>query len=122
MANRNFHQFKGSLDRGMVHVQGVISIAAGGAVSSEDMVGASVTKTDTGAYSIVLEDTYQSAKAVEMHIESAVDVDMRTQVKSVDVVSAKTIAFKTLVGAVPTDSVAACKIHVFIALKNSSVY
>lgn len=122
MANRNFNQFKGSLDRGIVFVQGVISIAAGGAVSSEDLVGASVSKTGTGAYSIVLEDTYQSAKAVTLQLESATDVDMGVQVKSVDVSSAKTIAIKTLVGATATDPVAACKIHVLLVLKNSSVY
>lgn len=122
MANRNFHQFKGSLDRGLVHVQGVISIAAGGAVSSEDLVGAAVSKTGTGAYKITLEDSYQSAKAVILQLESSTDVDMDVQVKSVDVSSAKEIAFKTLVAGVATDSVAASKVHVLIVLKNSSVY
>ncbi len=121
MANRNFHLMKGSLDRGLVFMSGVISINASAAVTGETIVGASVAKTGTGQYTITLEDAYNECKAVQLQLGAATAVDLVPQVVSVDVASAKTVVFKLLAGSTATDPAAACNVQVLLVLKNSSV-
>jgi hypothetical protein len=65
MANRTFNQFQGSLEKGVVQLYAEIAFGASGAASL--VVGtvnggckgiASATKTGTGVYDVVLQDTY----------------------------------------------------------------
>ena len=58
MANRWFNQFKGSLERGVVSLDGYINLADDASVTSENILGASVAKATTGIYTITLEDSY----------------------------------------------------------------
>lgn len=58
MANRWFNQFKGSLERGVVQLDGYVQLASDASVTAEGILGASVAKTTTGIYTITLEDPY----------------------------------------------------------------
>jgi len=102
-------------------IQGTISIAADASVSSESIVGASVTKTGTGEYTITLDETYNALMACNVTLEAATAVDLVPQIKSTDVSGAKTVVINLNAGATPTNPSAVCKIHVSIFMRNSSV-
>ena len=102
-------------------IQGVISIAANASVSSSSIIGATVTKTGAGEYTITLAETYNAMMATNLTLEAATAVDLVPQVKSTDVSSAKTIVINLNAGATPTDPSAACKVHVSIFMRDSSV-
>lgn len=122
MANRNLAPIKGALDRGVVLLQGLISIAADASVSAVDIVGVeSVENTGTGEYTITLEDQYNVLKSVQLQVGAAVAVDLVPQVLSEDVAGDKTIVFNLLAAAVPTDPAAVTSVYVSLVLKNSSV-
>ena len=121
MANRNFHQMKGSLDRGMVFMSGKINIASNAAVTNDTIVGAVVTKTATGVYTITLEDQYTELKSAQVCFGAATAVDLVAQLVSDDVVTAKTVVLRLHAGGVATDPSAACFVYVELMLKNSSV-
>lgn len=120
MANRNFDVMQ-ALEKGVKVIAGSISIGSNAAVSSETIMGASVAKTGTGAYTITLEDAYPALLSCNLTVMAATAVDLVPQIVSADVVSAKTIVFKLLTGATATDPSAACKVQVMIVLKNSTV-
>jgi hypothetical protein len=121
MADRNFCKEIGSLERGMVFMSGVLAIASDASVTSESLLGASVAKTGTGEYTITLEDSYVSLLSCNLTLEAATAVDLVPQIKSVDVVSAKTIVIRLLAVATATNPSAACKLHIALKLKNSTV-
>ena len=102
-------------------IQGVISIAANASVSSSSIIGATVTKTGTGEYTITLAETYNAMMATNLTLEAASAVDLVPQVESTDVSGAKTIVINLNAGATPTNPSAVCKIHVSIFMRDSSV-
>lgn len=75
MADRTFQQFQGSIEKGVVKLFGRVSVAGAGAVTFQEWDRtskafataptngsggiASVTRTGTGAWTIVLQDAYQ---------------------------------------------------------------
>lgn len=122
MANRDFKPIKGGLEHGLVFMSGVIDIAAGGAVSSDSILGASAAKlAGAGDYQITLEDSYYELKSAQFTVESSTDQNLVPQIKASDVSSAKTINVSMLAAGVAADFVGAGKIHVLLVLKNSSV-
>lgn len=122
MANRLLRQSKGTMDIGVVDIQGVISIAADASVSSAPIKGvASVARTAAGAYRITLSDSYSSLLACHLQVFAATAVDLVPQLVSETVSSTKIINFKLLTGATATDPAAVCKVHVILKLKDSSV-
>lgn len=121
MANRYFTKHLGSLEKGIVEIMGVISIASDASVTSESIKGASVAKTGTGEYTITLEDSYVSLLACNLTFVAATAADLVPQVKSYDVVTAKTIVFRLCAAAVATNPSGACEVHVSLKLKNSTV-
>jgi len=121
MANRYFQQFFHSFTKNLTGLHGIISINSSAAVTGETINGATVAKTGTGEYTITLDDKYPAIEACELQLEAATAVDLVPQVVSTDVVGAKTIVFKLLAGSTATNPSAACKVHVALRLRNSSV-
>ena len=121
MANSYCQQFLYSKTKMLKLIQGVISIAADASVSSSTIIGAAVTKTGTGEYTITLSETYVAMMATNLTLEAASAVDLVPQVKSTDVSGAKTIVINLNAGATPTDPAAVCKIHVSIFMRDSSI-
>lgn len=59
MANHWFNQFKGSLEKGVVMLDGYVQLDASAAVVNEKGVrGGTVSKTGTGLYQLVLDSEY----------------------------------------------------------------
>jgi len=82
---------------------------------------ASVTRSSAGLYVITLQDKYMRLMQADVSIQSSAAIDLRPQLVSENVSSAKTVVFRTIVGSVATDSGAAITVRVFLNLKNSSV-
>ncbi len=134
MANRWFNQFKGSLEKGVVQLDGYIQLAADATVTSETIMGASVAKTTTGIYTITLEDSYPKLLHVGLTFHcpatNAAGLLKVVQVLDVDgadcngdltnVKSIKVATCTSSTGAAADVSVA-CGMTVHIVLKNSTV-
>jgi hypothetical protein len=93
MADRYFQQFRGSLDREVVKLYGKVTFGASGAVSSQDCLGFTVTKTatKTGRYTVTLDDTYPKFLGCNVSTEIATDaahtatVGLQTALRNVSV-------------------------------------
>ncbi len=120
-SNKYYQQFFFSLIRKLCCIAGQINIAADASVTSSSILGAAVTKTGTGEYTITLNDTYVAMVAVDAQLQAATAVDLVPQVKSYDVTSAKTVVINLNAGATPTNPAAACVLHVKILLRDSTV-
>lgn len=120
MANRRFEQFCYSLIKKKTEIEGVASLSAAGAVLSQDIPGATLTKTGTGAYLLTLQDKYTTCLGVYSQLGETAQ-DLQAVPGAVDVVSAKTIVINTKTAGVNTDPSATAKLYLKIVLRNSSV-
>lgn len=82
----------------------------------------SVALTGVGEYTITLADNYSMANFVGCKLMAAVAVDLIPQLKSSDVVVAKTVVVTFLAGATPTDVAANASLLVEMILNQSSLY
>lgn len=123
MAGRIFRKPEGLLESRVVFLMGSIPIGSDASVTTATTIaGATVTKTATGAYTITFADPYASALCCVATLQAATAVDLVPQVVSFDPTNTtKTVVIKLLAGATATDPSAACRLNVFIALKNSEV-
>lgn len=120
MADRNFNTTQ-ALNIEVKFIVGTFSIAAsGGAATVSQGIGWSVAKTTTGVYTITLQDSYVSLLACPLTVQAATAVDLVAQLKSHDVVSAKTIVIDLNAGATPTEPAAVTLVHFIAALSNST--
>ena len=90
-------------------------------VSDSTIRGATVARTGVGEYTVTLADKFHALLWAGMTVEASTAVDLVPQIKSTDVSGAKTIVFRLLAGATPTEVAAAAKIHFNAFLRNSSV-
>lgn len=128
MANRYFKQFQGSLETGIVKLYGSVTFGATGAVSSSDCKGFSVAKTgsETGRYTITLEDEYPEFKGCVAIVEGAADAAFSTNgqlcaLRNVAMAS-KTFDVQILDAAgADTNPASGYKLWLEITLKNSEV-
>ncbi len=106
-----------------VLIAGKLSIAANAAVSSNTLgsLVSTAARTGAGEYTITLSDTYNAAQSVDYQLLAATAVDLVPQIKSIDVVTAKTIVIRLLAGATATDPSAVCSLYLNIVLNASSV-
>ena len=119
MANRRFKQFVLTQDARQVLIAGQINLSAAAAVTSFDIpLVASVTKSDTGEYTITLQDKYVKLRSCQLTYQGTEDLVPRVQ--ATDVSSAKTIVIETAEAGVATDATAACVVHLTLILKDSS--
>lgn len=120
MANRYFEQFQYSLVKKLTHICGSAELSAAGAVTSQDIPGATLTKTGTGAYLLTLDDKYNSLMSSVVQLGSTAE-DLQAVPGAEDVAGAKTIVINTKTAGVNTDPTATAVLHIDIKLRNSSV-
>lgn len=134
MANRWFNQFKGSLEKGVVQLDGYVNItAADASVLADTIMGASVARTATGTYTITLEDQFPKLLAIALcPVSSGTNANQVLKVKQVldgngadataSLTNVKSITVCTCDSSgVPTDVTVDCGFTVHLVLKNSTV-
>lgn len=103
-------------------VAGAWSIAAsGGAATKLQGLGFEVAKSGTGIYTITLQDNYVALLSGQATVCAAVAVDLVAQIKTYDVVTAKTVLIELLAVATPTEPAAVTEVHFALFLRNSTV-
>lgn len=136
MANRYFKQFQHTLEKGVVELYGQVTFGSSGAISSQSCVGFSVAQTDseTGRYTVTLEDSYPKLLFCDVVLEGAADAAYTQDaglgylLRNVDVTSSKTFDIQLVDGgtvgsasqsdADPEDGAVA---YIAIKLKNSEL-
>lgn len=119
-SERIWYHKKGTTRPNLVELHGFCDIHTDGTVlATSEFTGGTFTG-DTGVYTLTLEQAYAGVVAIHATMEAATAVDLVPQVKSRDVVSAKTVVFDVNAGATPTDPSAACRLYVTLILKRSN--
>jgi hypothetical protein len=149
MANRDFQQFQSSLEKGLVQLFCRVSVAGGGAVTLQKWnpatrtytsaattgagsyaVGAqgikTVTRTGTGAWTVVLQDSYQRLLGVRFSTTAAsgvatvggAAVDATTDVTSNSAPTILLVIYST--PGTPADPASGDKIDLRFTLQNSA--
>lgn len=131
MASRYFNQFKGSLEKGVVFLDGALSLSAAGAVVSNSMMGASIAKTGTGEYTVTLQDSYPKLLSISLTPVSAVTnvngIWKLSATKDASGAVTNLINVRQLVlvcspaSGVPTDPAVVSGVTISLTLKNSVV-
>lgn len=122
MANRTFNPTR-ALEKELIHIPIIIPLSAGAVVGTVRGRGVtSVTKSGTGEYTIVLQDAYQQTMRMDAQICSLGNTMIVSAQPKSHVASTKTFVVNTINGSfAPTDTNAACELHVKLELRNSSV-
>lgn len=83
---------------------------------------ASLTRTNTGEYTVTLRDPYMSLVGAHFSVLAATPIDLVPQMETEAVATAKTIVFNMMAGATPTDTANGVTQDVFmtLALRNTS--
>lgn len=134
MANRWFNQFKGSLEKGVVQLDGYARLSAADAsVVSETLKGASIARTAAGTYTITLEDQFPKLLAVALcPVASGTNANQFLKVKAVQTSAGvdcgaslenvgKIVICTCASNGTPTDVTVDCGFTVHLVLKNSTV-
>lgn len=134
MANRWFNQFKGSLEKGVVQLDGYVNLDDDASVTSETVLGAAVTVSTTGVYSITLEDSYPKLLHVGltmfsigtnaaglMKVVDVLDADGNSVAATLTNVKSIKVATCTSSTGAPADVTVKCGFSVHLVLKNSTV-
>lgn len=90
-------------------------------VASSSINGASAAQTGVGEFTITLADSYNALISAGFMVQAATAADLIPQMKSNDVVTAKTVVVRLLTGATATDPTAAITLYVDLFLRNSSI-
>jgi len=96
---------------------------AGGDDTDFSVVGGqsmTLTQTGTGTYLITLQDSYPALLGASIILSRATAVDLVPQLAAVDTVTAKTIAFRMLAGATPTNMANSDVLRIALTLRNST--
>jgi hypothetical protein len=125
MANRLLKQFSGTLDNGVVHIQGSFAPAGTGAPTAQLGKGFSVARTSAGLFTITLQDKYVSLLSGQAHLQLATGADQFVQLGTIDVASAKTVQIRVWdISAAAVADISADannRVHFHLILKNSTV-
>ena len=132
MANRNFQQFQGTLEKGVVKLFATITTTTSGTIGSTTATGLTVAKVaaEAGRYRITLQDQYTRLLGVNVIVSGDADTayttaaGVRPLLRNVDVAAATPVLdiqlTRTDTGA-DAEPISAAVIYVEITLKNSSV-
>lgn len=123
MANRDFKTVQ-ALSREIKMVSGSFAPQGASAPASVNGIGFSVVRTSQGLFTITLQDKYVSLQSADCQIQLASAADLRCQLGSIDVVSAKTVQIRVVDSAAAVQDVSADannRIHFCLMLKNSTV-
>lgn len=123
MANIYAEQFFYSFTKMLTGLHGTIDVASSttGVTATSINGVASAARTGTGEITITLSDPYAALVSAQFQVLSATAQDRVVQIKSVDVVTAKTVVIRLLAAATATDPASACTIEVDLMLRNSSI-
>lgn len=120
MAGRNFSDSQ-ALEREVKTLFAEVAIAASGAPTLSRGWGvASVTRTDTGDYTVVLEDKYNRLFNVDIQYLHSTDADLTFQLKTDTVSTDKTFTFTAKAAATPADPANGSQLRLAIHVKNTS--
>ena len=120
MANRYLEQFCYTFIKKKCEIDGVVSLSSAGAIVSQDIPGATLSKTGTGAYLLTLQDKWSKCLGVYVQLAETAQ-DIQAVPGAASVTSAKTVLIKTKTAGVNTDPSATAKLYVKVVLSNSSV-
>lgn len=120
MANRRFEQFNYSLVKKLTHIVGNAQLDDDGTILSQDIPGATLTKTGAGAYLLTLADKYSACMSVMAQLGDTTE-DLQAVPGAVDVSSAKTIVIRTATAGASADATATASLYVSVFLRNSSI-
>jgi len=131
MANRRFKQLSNfTLETAIVKLYGEFTIGSSGAVSSSQAQGFSIAKTatETGRYTLTLNDSYYALKGCQVSIVGPADAALTdasgivASLRNDAVASSKTldIQFSSNVDLADADPSSGIRVLVEITLKNSS--
>lgn len=120
MANRRFEQFNYSLVKKLTQICGKVTLSAAGAILTQDIPGATLTKTGTGAYLLTLQDKYTSCMAALCQLGETAQ-DLQAVPGAEDVSGAGTVVILTKTAGTNTNASATATLYVNIMLRNSSV-
>lgn len=128
MANRYFKQFPLVKSPRTVILAGKIALNASGAVLSNTLDFASVTKlAGVGLYQILLEDKYVQTKSIQLTTQQVSGVLHSARIKADTQATDKKITINTYVedgtskASAVADPIVAMEIHVTLILKDSTV-
>lgn len=132
MANRNFQQFQGTLEKGIVKLFATITTTTSGTIGSTTATGLTVAKVaaEAGRYRITLQDQYTRLLCVNAIVSGAADAAYTTAagvnaiVRNVAVNAATPIFDLQLIRSdtsADAEPDSGAVIYVEITLKNSSV-
>lgn len=120
MAGRNFADTQ-ALEREVKTLFAQVAIGATGAPTLSRGWGvASVTRTDTGDYTVVLEDKYNRLFNVDVMYLHGTDADLTFQLKTDTVSTNKTFTFTCKAAATPADPASGSQLRLSIHVKNTS--
>lgn len=120
MANRYFTQFFYSFFKKPVMIAGKIPLSSAAAVGTVAIKGvASVTKTGTGEYTVLLSDEYYGLESIHAGIVDSAQ-NLHVDFASIDLPN-KSFKIVTKVAGVVANVSDACDIYVQLVLSNSSV-
>lgn len=121
MADRNLKNVQ-ALDYKVNVLAGSVTVATGsGGVTANNILGASVARTGTGAFRITLEDAWPELLAAHIIVAKATAQDLVPQINAVALTS-KTIDFRLLTGTTPTDvTTEATTLYITLVFKNSTI-
>lgn len=122
MANRTFNRVQ-ALNKEVKIIAGSFSIAAsGGAATKVTGLGYSVAKSNTGEYTITLQDRYPALLSAVATVQAATPVNLMAQIESASVDSATpTVVVNVQAGATPTEPSAVTVVNFVLVLQNSSL-
>lgn len=121
MANRNFNRFQ-ALEKEVKALYAEVSIGNAGAPTLVSGLGVeSITKNNTGDYTVKLQDKYMSLKACDVSILSTTVQDLTIQLYSESVATSKEIRFLTVEAGLCDHPASGSKLLIKIEVKNSSV-
>lgn len=116
-----YYPLYGAIEQKVALVPLKISLAADASVDSFVGKGVdSVTKSGTGAYDVVLKDSYNKLLSAQVSQLGASVVDVEPQVAS-ESVSSKAVSIMTHNGTAATDTAVAHEVHVLLVVTKSSV-
>ncbi len=125
MASSLFFKNIGSKEVQVCHLFVKAAIGATGACTLDTAASkgiASITRNDTGDYTIALAETYASLLACHPMILDATDCDLTFQIISQDVAgTSPNVKIGSHAAATPTDPASGSTLYVHLILKNSGV-
>lgn len=110
-----------ALDKSVVTLAGpcTVGIASAG-VTANNILGATLSRTATGAFTITFDDVWPELLYADVKILKATAQDLTVQFVALSL-SSKTLTFKTLTGATATDMLEAGTFFIKLVFKNSTI-